>query len=276
MHMPALSAAFSDVALVAARRPKMPFSPSSSVRYHSRWSADSGMRTMVSVLGGRSLDSTDFLVRRSMRGCSSERAAATAESSPNAAAPSVSIFSAPAASSTSWNSTDTSARSSCRLFCSGVPVSSRADAQRMRRTACDARLESFLTRCASSSTRYRKWKRAASMACSAVSISYVVTSTSKVPDTSTSVFRRLRSASGPWNATARRLGHQRLASVTHVGSTDSGHTTRWGPASPLASRRYCRNESTWSVLPRPMSSPRMPPPAPAVCCAASHATPSRW
>mmetsp|Transcript_15216 Transcript_15216/g.37394 ORF Transcript_15216/g.37394 Transcript_15216/m.37394 type:complete len:304 (+) Transcript_15216:946-1857(+) len=114
------------------------------------------------------------------------------------------------------------------------------------------------------------------MACSAVSISYVVTSTSNVPCTNTSSFRRLRSASGPWKATARRDGHQRRASATHVGSTDSGHTTRCGPHSPLASRRYCKKLNTWRVFPRPMSSPRMPPPAPATCWAANHATPSRW
>mmetsp|Transcript_15216 Transcript_15216/g.37395 ORF Transcript_15216/g.37395 Transcript_15216/m.37395 type:complete len:217 (+) Transcript_15216:148-798(+) len=112
MHRPASSDAFSDVALEVARRPNRPFSPSSSVLYHSRCASDSGMRTTVSVFGGRSLDSTAALVRRSMSGCSSVRAAATAVSSPNAASPSASIFSAPVASSTSWKSTDTSARSS--------------------------------------------------------------------------------------------------------------------------------------------------------------------
>ena len=76
------------------------------------------------------------------------------------------------------------------------------------------------------------------MVCSAVSISYVVTRTSNVPWMRTSFFSLARSASGPWNATALSEGHHRFASVTHVGRTERGHTTRCGPASFFASRRY--------------------------------------
>ena len=139
------------------------------------------MRTTVSVFLGKIFAKTFAFVRRSINGCNKLRAAATAVSSPNAALPSESIFSAPAASSTSWNNTDTNARSSWRLFCSGVPVNSNAAVVRTRRTACETSDTSFFTLCASSNTRYRKWNRAASIDCSAVSISYVVTRTSKVP-----------------------------------------------------------------------------------------------
>ena len=101
MHRPLSSASFSDVALEVASLPNRPVSPSNSVLYHLRCSSDRGMRTTVSVLGGRILESTAFLVRRSISGCSSDRAARTAESSPKAASASTSIFSAPAASRTS-------------------------------------------------------------------------------------------------------------------------------------------------------------------------------
>ena len=153
MHRPLSSASFSDVALDEASFPNRPCSPSSRVLYHCLCESDRGIRTTVSVLGGRILCSTAAFVRRSMRGCRSDRAAATAESSPNAAAPSASIFSAPAASRTSWKRTETKALSSWRLFCSGVPVSNNAAVVRMRRTACETSDESFLTRCASSRTR---------------------------------------------------------------------------------------------------------------------------
>mmetsp|Transcript_6068 Transcript_6068/g.27203 ORF Transcript_6068/g.27203 Transcript_6068/m.27203 type:complete len:203 (+) Transcript_6068:1505-2113(+) len=145
MHMPLPSAPFSEVALVDASLPNKPFSPSSRVLYHCLCASERGTLTTVSVFGGRSLASTAALVRRSMRGCRRARAAATALSSPKAASASTSIFSAPAASSTSWKSTETSARSSWRLFWRGVPVSRRLAVVRIRRTACETRELSFLT-----------------------------------------------------------------------------------------------------------------------------------
>ena len=62
----------------------------------------------------------------------------------------------------------------------------------------------------------------------------------------------------PWNLNGRIMGHQRLNSFIQLPSVDLGTTTMCGPVMPRYSLRYPRSEIVWSVLPRPISSARMP------------------
>mmetsp|Transcript_3872 Transcript_3872/g.16457 ORF Transcript_3872/g.16457 Transcript_3872/m.16457 type:complete len:327 (+) Transcript_3872:3146-4126(+) len=68
MHLPLSSASFSEVALDAASFPNKPCSPSRSVLYSLRCSSERGMRTTVSVFGGRIFWSTFALVRLNISG----------------------------------------------------------------------------------------------------------------------------------------------------------------------------------------------------------------
>ena len=70
------------------------------------------------------------------------------------------------------------AQSSCRLFCSGVPVTRRRKWVVKRRTTFESTDPSFLMRCASSMIRYRQTSFE-SAAFSEIATSYVVMHTSK-------------------------------------------------------------------------------------------------
>ncbi len=60
----------------------------------------------------------------------------------------------------------------------------------------------------------------------------------------------------------------RLNSLAHVGRTERGHTTKYGPVSPV-SCKCATKEMTCNVFPSPISSPRMPP-MPNRCCFTIH------
>ena len=66
----------------------------------------------------------------------------------------------------------------------------------------------------------------------------------------------------------------RRNSVTQLATVDSGATIRNGPRTPR-SRRYARKAMHWSVLPRPISSARMPL-RPFSKRDTSHSTPASW
>eukprot|EP00965_Chrysotila_dentata_P161439 5331643-Pleurochrysis_carterae.AAC.2 len=91
-------------------------------------------------------------------------------------------------------------------------------------------------------------------------ISYVVTTTSKdVKSARSSDLISSRSRFSPeWSRTTRSDGTKRLNSLTHEPSTDNGATTSDGPVIPHSNLRKPRNAITWNVLPRPISSARMP------------------
>mmetsp|Transcript_34640 Transcript_34640/g.97687 ORF Transcript_34640/g.97687 Transcript_34640/m.97687 type:complete len:251 (+) Transcript_34640:794-1546(+) len=143
--------------LESASRPNVP-SPSSSFLYSCAWMGASPTGMISSRLGGRSVDSTSAFTRRSMILLRSLCAAATTAPETWAASPALvwnarskaAMVSVP---SVSGKRKLSSTQSSFRLFCTGVPVSSRRPTERMCCTALVMSASSFFTRCASSSTR---------------------------------------------------------------------------------------------------------------------------
>ena len=119
--------------------------------YQVRCMSVMGTCSLISILGSR-LVSTSALRRRSRKGfitaCSLRMVSLV---SPPPAPP---FANQPSKSSeeekTSGMRKLSSAQSSCRLFCRGVPVSSRRYWESMALTSCARRLFSFLMRCASS------------------------------------------------------------------------------------------------------------------------------
>mmetsp|Transcript_46273 Transcript_46273/g.121380 ORF Transcript_46273/g.121380 Transcript_46273/m.121380 type:complete len:267 (+) Transcript_46273:515-1315(+) len=91
-----------------------------------------------------------------------------------------------------------------------------------------------------------------------MTISYEVMQTSKPPGTRSSAMRRARSSLSPWKCTTLNTGAQFLNSRTQFVSVDLGASTRYGALYPFTSRSQQRSEIHWSVLPRPISSARMP------------------
>lgn len=125
-----------------------------------------------------------------------------------------------------------SAHSSCRFFCSGVPVSSSRLSKENCRSTTLSFAFSFFTRCASSITRNCHRTRL-SVAFSMIAISYVVTTTSQ----SRSCARTRRSCSTrvsfvPWSRSARIDGQKRRSSFSQLPSVDSGTRIRCGPVTP--------------------------------------------
>mmetsp|Transcript_11440 Transcript_11440/g.23912 ORF Transcript_11440/g.23912 Transcript_11440/m.23912 type:complete len:217 (-) Transcript_11440:773-1423(-) len=211
---------------------------------------------MISFFGGRPF-STSFFSRRSKKGRSTLWSCCTT----SCWSLSPSILNQSSNCSLSWKSSGTrklsSAHSSCRLFCRGVPVMSSRLLHFSVRSTTLSREFSFLMRCASSMMMYRQWnflRRAFSV----MIISKEVTQMSHLPGTISSSRMRRRSSLLPWNLNARSDGHQRRISLHQLPSVDLGTATRCGPEMPRYSCRYPSSEMVWSVFPRPISSARMP------------------
>ena len=73
--------------------------------------------------------------------------------------------------------------------------------------------------------------------------------------------------------TTESSGANRAASVAQFATTLAGATTRNGAMPGFCSRTWQINASDWTVLPRPMSSARIPP-SPWAYRVASHENPS--
>mmetsp|Transcript_8046 Transcript_8046/g.19964 ORF Transcript_8046/g.19964 Transcript_8046/m.19964 type:complete len:224 (-) Transcript_8046:664-1335(-) len=212
---------------------------------------------IISFLGGR-LFSTSALRRRRRKGRSTLCSCWTTSTlaSPSSPLPNHSS-NCPADPNTSGSRKFSSAHSSCRLFCSGVPVmSSRLLHANMRRVL-DRHEFSFLIRCASSMMTYRQWNFLSAFF-SRMTISYDVTHTSKQPGCMCSAICPARISALPWNLNARIMGHQRLNSFIQLPSVDFGTTTMCGPVMPRYSFKYPSSEMVCNVLPRPISSARIP------------------
>ena len=73
-----------------------------------------------------------------------------------------------------------------------------------------------------------------------------------------SAWAPLRCAGVPLYDTTLTEGAHRSNSEIQLGMVDSGTMTRYGPGWRLVSMRYVMSDSVWIVLPRPISSARMP------------------
>ena len=171
------------------------------------------------------------------------------------------------------------AYSSCRLFCTGVPVSKSVCCLcTLDRTLCAA-VSSFLTLCPSSRIMVRQYTFWDSVRLNVGlhAISYVVTATSyDATFMTTSLRRRCRSPSSvECSRTTRNLGHHFCNSSIHDDNTESGQMTRCGPSTPRISESAARKEMDWSVLPSPISSARMQL-HPSSNIRTSHRIPSSW
>mmetsp|Transcript_27525 Transcript_27525/g.56441 ORF Transcript_27525/g.56441 Transcript_27525/m.56441 type:complete len:228 (+) Transcript_27525:757-1440(+) len=122
--------------------------------YHARCISDIPMYSLVSILGGRSF-ATSLFTRLSMNGRSTVCSFFTTFS--RASSPPMENHSSNSSLSlnTSGNKKLSSAQSSCRLFCRGVPVINKRSWVGSLRTAFEKVAFSFLMRCASSMMRYR-------------------------------------------------------------------------------------------------------------------------
>ena len=84
-----------------------------------------------------------------------------------------------------------------------------------------------------------------------------------------------------WRTTTRKSGHHLWNSLTHWCITVVGQTMRTGPKRrpPLTLRWLklieARKAMIWTVLPRPISSPRIPPTF-CWCSSHSHCTHTFW
>ena len=171
------------------------------------------------------------------------------------------------------------AYSSCRLFCTGVPVRSKVCCLcTLERTLCAA-VSSFFTLCPSSRIMVRQYTFCDSVRLNVGlhAISYVVTATSyDATFMTTSLRRRCRSPSSvECRRTTLSLGHHFCSSSIHEDNTESGQMTRCGPSTPRSSRSAARNEMDCSVLPRPISSARMQL-HPSSNIRTNHRMPSSW
>mmetsp|Transcript_598 Transcript_598/g.2314 ORF Transcript_598/g.2314 Transcript_598/m.2314 type:complete len:290 (+) Transcript_598:1952-2821(+) len=212
---------------------------------------------IISFFGGSDF-STSALSRRSRNGRSTLCSCCTTStlSSPSAPVPNHSS-NCPALPNTSGSRKLSKAQSSCRLFCNGVPVMSKRLLHANMRIVLDRREFSFLMRCASSMMMYRQWNFFSAFF-SLMTISYDVTQTSNFPGCRCSAICALRISALPWNLNARIIGHHRLNSFIQFPSVDFGTTTMCGPVIPRYSERYPSMEMVCSVLPRPISSAKMP------------------
>mmetsp|Transcript_1666 Transcript_1666/g.5383 ORF Transcript_1666/g.5383 Transcript_1666/m.5383 type:complete len:274 (+) Transcript_1666:1043-1864(+) len=170
---------------------------------------------------------------------------------------------------------ESSVRSSAGLFSTGVPVSSsRWHASTLETFWCTLLL-SFLSFCASSTTRYDslpraptrpslRWRKACSCLARSLEPEKAVTPQTTTCGGSSSLRREklLRTAalvaSSPWNLTTRRAGHHIANSRIQFSRVATGATTRCGPSSPSPSS-CASSEMVCTVLPSPISSARMPP-----------------
>lgn len=61
-----------------------------------------------------------------------------------------------------------------------------------------------------------------------------------------------------WNLYTFSAGHQCFNSRNQLPITDLGHTTKCGPLIPNVNFKYANSAIVWNVLPRPISSAKMP------------------
>src|SRR3989338_4263421 len=218
--------------------------------YHSRCKGERPTYSLISFFGGR-LRSTSAFLRLSMNGRSTLCSLLTTSCCLS--------FSCSADTSnheskslddenTSVRRKLSSAHSSCRLFCSGVPVISRWYSDEYMRTTCDRSESSFLMRCASSMTMYFHLNLD-SAARSLDTSSYVVITMSYCifDGTRCSAMTAARSAFFSWNLNTRSPGIHRVASFFQLVSVDLGTMMRCGPRMPRSYLRYPSSESVCSV-----------------------------
>ena len=151
-----------------------------------------------------------------------------------------------------------SAHSSLRRFSIGVPVIASRRRAGSRRSARARFVFGFLTSCASSSSS-RSQGIAARKSTSRVAMSYEVMTTSDCSAASASAAPASRRL--PWWLCTRSEGANRATSAPHCLTTLIGQTTSVGPSTPgpTSSRSEASIAIAWTVLPRPMSSARIPP-----------------
>mmetsp|Transcript_14885 Transcript_14885/g.44542 ORF Transcript_14885/g.44542 Transcript_14885/m.44542 type:complete len:255 (-) Transcript_14885:969-1733(-) len=90
-----------------------------------------------------------------------------------------------------------------------------------------------------------------------------------------SSMRRCRSSLSPWKWSTLKAGAQFSNSRTQLRRVDLGASTRYGRGKSIDSRSQQRREMVCSVLPRPISSARMPL-MPWRYAASSQLTPTTW
>ena len=143
---------------------------------------------------------------------------------------------------------------SLRRFSIGVPVRANRWRASRRLMARAVSVPWFLMYCASS--RVQQYRRLADhSAASMRARSYEVTYTS-MPLLARAV---MRSRLEPTTGSTHKSGANRSNSAAQLYTSDAGHTMRLGPMLRALSRRLSRNAISCSVLPRPISSARMPP-----------------
>mmetsp|Transcript_56160 Transcript_56160/g.93277 ORF Transcript_56160/g.93277 Transcript_56160/m.93277 type:complete len:232 (+) Transcript_56160:2688-3383(+) len=157
---------------------------------------------------------------------------------------------------------------SLRLFCRGVPVINRRLVVSNRFSSRMSLHSKFFSRWASSTIKYFHFTEERNLT-SLMAMSYDVMSTpacSFAPFLSFLVLRTFlakssrivwRSSLVPWYSTDGMNGHHLASSFCQLASVDRGATMRNGPNS-FFSHRWARKPMVIIVLPRPISSARMP------------------
>mmetsp|Transcript_29950 Transcript_29950/g.93908 ORF Transcript_29950/g.93908 Transcript_29950/m.93908 type:complete len:282 (+) Transcript_29950:172-1017(+) len=199
-------------------------SRSSTRRYQSACMGDRGRKSLTSFFGGSPF-STSALSRRSITPCRSRCSRSRDETDTCPALESNERSKGSDVLKMSGKRKLSSAHSSCRLFWMGVPVSSSRFVTLIERRMTESFDSSFLSRCASSTTRKRQRSLRSAVASDATH-SYVVTSTWKLPAATCVSMMERRSSLLPCSRTARRPGHHRSISLHQLPSTVSGTTTR--------------------------------------------------
>mmetsp|Transcript_7922 Transcript_7922/g.13641 ORF Transcript_7922/g.13641 Transcript_7922/m.13641 type:complete len:252 (+) Transcript_7922:232-987(+) len=170
--------------------------------------------------------------------------------------------------------------SSLRLFCSGVPDSSRRFSAGMVRSSLMSLQSQFFKRWPSSTAMYCHLILV-KKAMSAMMISKLVMITGKLSGrgrlsaaASTGIRISARSCLVPWYSSGVTQGRNRLNSLVQLYSVERGATMRKGPLMPFM-RRWDKKPMVWTVLPSPIWSARMPF-KPFWYKEMSHLTPMSW
>mmetsp|Transcript_5328 Transcript_5328/g.16713 ORF Transcript_5328/g.16713 Transcript_5328/m.16713 type:complete len:238 (+) Transcript_5328:1963-2676(+) len=224
--------------------------------YCSRCIGERPRLSSISFLGGRS-PSTSPLTRRSKKGRSTLCSLLITSSSTSLSSRSNHSRHCSAEEKMSGSKKLSSAHSSCKLFCRGVPVISRRECDERLRSTCESRDCSFFIRCASSTITYRQANLRKAVA-SLVTISYDVTHTSNMPGCSLSAMSAARSSLSPWKWNALMDGAQLPSSRIQFVSVDFGAKIKKGPERSCVPLSQAMREMHCSVLPSPISSARMP------------------
>mmetsp|Transcript_88713 Transcript_88713/g.251436 ORF Transcript_88713/g.251436 Transcript_88713/m.251436 type:complete len:221 (-) Transcript_88713:616-1278(-) len=169
-----------------------------------------------------------------------------------------------------------SAQSSCRLFCRGVPVSSRRMRHLIFAMALCRSVSGFLRRWPSSTiTSCHSSLSSHSLRCTCSK--FVTRTCGREPPASArrAAKAALRPPGSPASTRVQRPGANLASSCCQCESVDFGATTRCGPMFPLRSWTCSSRAIAWTVFPRPISSARMPW-RPLAKSEASHSRPSAW